>query len=260
MSAVATPNPTRRRQAEAIPPLRDGDRLDREEFHRRYEAMGECCRAELIEGIVYLYQDGEMASPVSIGSHGKPVIRASTWLGVYEIRTPGVLVGGDSSVFLDGVSEPQPDVLLGIPEAAGGQTRTATRNGKLYVASAPELVVEISASTARTDLHQKLAAYARNGVREYVVLLTDRDPPEVRWMTLNPAAGPTPLTADGADGLLKSRVFPGLWLDADALLAGDAEGLLTALDRGLATAEHAAFAKRLAVTAGPAAAKPTGGR
>ena len=250
MSVVATSNL----------PLRDGDRLGREEFHRRYEAMGEDSQAELIEGVVHLHRDAVNRPPVSLSHYGRPAFDVTGWVGRYEMLVPGLLASRRCSVFLDGVNEPQPDVLLGIPESAGGQTRTASRNGRLYVASAPELVVEVSASTARTDLNQKLAAYARNGVREYVVLLTDRDPPEVRWMTLSSAAGPTPLTADPADGLLKSRVFPGLWLDADALLAGDAEGLLTALDRGLATAEHAAFAKRLAVTAGPAAARSTAGR
>jgi hypothetical protein len=35
--------------------------------------------------------------------------------------------------------------------------------------SAPELVIEVSASSAAYDLHDKLRAYRRNGVNEYIV-------------------------------------------------------------------------------------------
>ena len=37
-----------------IPPLENGDRLNRYEFERRYNAMLYLRKAELIEGIVYL--------------------------------------------------------------------------------------------------------------------------------------------------------------------------------------------------------------
>lgn len=43
----------------AIPPLENGDGLSRAEFERRYDAMPELKKAELLEGIVY------MAAPVS---------------------------------------------------------------------------------------------------------------------------------------------------------------------------------------------------
>jgi hypothetical protein len=47
------------------------------------------------------------------------------------------------------------------------------------------------------------------------------------------------------NGVWKSRVFPGLWIDGPALLAHDAARLLATAQQGLATPEHAAFARRL---------------
>ncbi|MEM1011736.1 MAG: Uma2 family endonuclease [Planctomycetota bacterium] len=232
--------------AEVIPPLNDGDRLDREEFHRRYEAMGPGVRAELIEGIVYLYDNDEMASPVSLNAHASPHFLVSGWLMHYVARTPGLIAGIDGSVLLDGINEPQPDVLLGIPTSAGGQTEVVTRSGKEYVAGGPELVVEVSASTARVDLNAKLRAYARNGVREYLVVLADRKPAEVRWFTLDPVGEPTPIELK--EDALESRVFPGLRLDPTALIAGDAARLLVELDEGLSAQPHADFAGRVRLT------------
>jgi len=46
------------------PPLESGDRLTRQEFERRYQAMPNIQKAELIEGVVYV------ASPVRATSHG----------------------------------------------------------------------------------------------------------------------------------------------------------------------------------------------
>ena len=59
-----------------------------------------------------------------------------------------------------------PDVLLRIEPQAGGQSRVGDDD---YLEGAPELIVEIAASSAAYDLHDKLRVYRRNGVREYVV-------------------------------------------------------------------------------------------
>jgi hypothetical protein len=45
--------------------LKDGDRLTREEFERRYDAMPDLKKAELIEGVVHV------ASPVRQREHGR---------------------------------------------------------------------------------------------------------------------------------------------------------------------------------------------
>src|SRR5687768_8778656 len=136
------PTSPRRPDASDIPPLRNGDHLTREEFHRRYEAMGEGVRAELIEGIVYLWSSPHMPSRVSIDCHCAPYADLVGWMAYYRSRTPGLIHGGDATVLLDDIGEPQPDVLLGIPVAAGGRTKLVKRGDKHYVDGAPDLVAE----------------------------------------------------------------------------------------------------------------------
>jgi len=51
--------------AATVPPLEPGDRLSRSEFERRYAAMPQLKKAELIEGVVY------MPSPVRFRRHSR---------------------------------------------------------------------------------------------------------------------------------------------------------------------------------------------
>ena len=215
---------------EAPPPLENGDHLSRAEFERRYDAMPELKKAELIEGIVF------MGSPVRLRlrRHGQPHVHAATWIGTYQAHTPSVLTGDNSSVRMDDDSMPQPDLCLLIDPARGGQAQVSEDD---YVEGGPELVVEVSSSTVSLDLHAKLRVYRRNKVREYLV-----------WRVLNQAIDWFVLQGDdyarhdpGPDGILRSEAFPGLWLDPKALTSGDLAGVLGVLGRGLATDEHAAF-------------------
>src|SRR5436309_8264079 len=144
----------------ASPPLENGDRLTRAEFERRYDAMPELKKAELIEGVVY------MGSPVSHGGHRNPHFRHIGWLDRYATATPGVDGGDNSSLRLDLDNMPQPDAFLYILPERGGQARIADDG---YLAGAPELIAEVASSSVSYDLHQKLHAYRRNGVREYLV-------------------------------------------------------------------------------------------
>ena len=137
-----------------VPPLESGDRLSRAEFERRYEAMPHIKKAELIEGVVF------MPSPVHFATHGQPHAHVITWLGIYCAATPGVKLGDNATVLLDADNEVQPDALLRLEEGKGGQSGI---NHKDYVAGAPELVVEIAASSASIDLHEKKHVYRRNG-------------------------------------------------------------------------------------------------
>ena len=213
-------------------PLHSGDRLTRREFERRYDAGPEDDKAELIEGRVYL------ASPTRFASHAQPHAAILSWLGTYIAFTPGVSTADNATVRLDEINECQPDAQLRLSPAAGGHSRLDEDD---YVAGAPELIVEIAASSASYDLHDKLSAYRRNGVNEYLVwrVLERR----FDWFVL---AGDdyVPLTPDDA-GILRSNMFPGLWLDVEALLAGDNGRVLTTLQRGLSTPEHAAFVTRI---------------
>ena len=215
-----------------IPPLENGDRLTRTEFERRYDTMPQVKKAELIEGIVY------MASPLRFRSHGKPHAYIMGWLAMYEAATPGVELGDNATVRLDADNEPQPDALLRVE--VGGLSRISEND---YVEGAPELIVEIAASSASLDLHEKLKVYRRNQVQEYLVWrVYDR---QFNWFQLT--EGEYIQLEANADGVIDSQVFPGLWLAKSALLAGDLAKVLEVLQQGLATAEHQTFAEQLKV-------------
>ena len=221
-----------------VPPLEPGDRLSRAEFERRYDAMPNLKKAELIEGVVY------MPSPVRVRRHGRPHFDLITWLGNYKTATPGVTGADNASVRLDLDNEPQPDAVLFIDPAKGGQARITSDD---YLEKAPELVAEVAASTASYDLNTKLNVYRRNGVREYIVWrVLDR---QIDWFVLRDGEF-VRLPLDDA-GLYRSEVFPGLWLDPAALVRGDTQSVQTALQRGLASREHADFVARLNPEAKP---------
>jgi Putative restriction endonuclease len=212
----------------AIPPLEPGDRLSRAEFERRYEAMPQVKKAELIEGVVY------MPSPVRLRRHGDPHFRFIGWLAHYAFHTPIVIGGDNTTARLDLDNEPQPDAMLLIDPALGGQ---ATITADDYVENGPELVGEISGSSVSFDLHTKMTVYRRNGICEYVVWrVLDQ---QIDWFVSR--GGEFELLKPDAAGILKSTVFPGLWLDAAGLIAGDMRRVLAVLQQGLATPEHAAF-------------------
>ena len=215
-----------------IPKLQPGDRLTRDEFERRYNAMPELKKAELIEGVVY------MASKVRCRDHGQPEHVLSSWLGFYEFLTPGLLGAHNSTLRLDLDNELQPDLMLWLPEAAGGRARVDADG---FLAGAPELAIEVTASSVSYDLHQKLDVYRRNGVREYLVHRVDDG--QVDWFMLE--RGEYVRMAPDPDGVLKSRVFPGLWLEPEALLRRDLAALRSVVERGCAIPEHRAFVQQL---------------
>lgn len=217
----------------AVPPLESGDRLTLSEFRRRYEAMPQVKKAELIEGVVY------MPSPVRIVEHGQPHSDIITWLGVYRAATPFVMVGDNATVRLDADNEPQPDALLRIASDAGG--RSSIDDGG-YVAGPPEFVAEIVASSAAYDLHDKKHAYRRNGVVEYLVWLVYER--RIEWSVL--AEGRYEALEADSRAVLQSPTFPGLWLDSEALLTGNLPAVLTTLQEGLDSNEHRTFAAMLA--------------
>ncbi len=213
-----------------LPPLENGDRLTRAEFERRYEAMPHLKKAEIIEGVVYV------GSPVQYTQHGRQDWAFGGFLLVYAIATPGTSGADNTTVRLDLDNEPQPDTFLRIEQ--GGRS-TISEDG--YVERAPELVVEVAASSASYDLHDKLRAYRRNGVQEYVVWrVLDGG---LDWLALR--EGRYERLEPDAAGVLRSEVFPGLWFNIPSLLKGELAAVLATLQEGLASAEHAAFVERL---------------
>lgn len=212
-----------------------GDRLSRAEFERRYEAMPQLKKAELIEGVVY------MPSPILM-AHAHAQGRILAWLANYQIATPGVDFGGNASVRLDLDNEVQPDALLRLQPQVGGNSRLSRRG---YVDGAPELVVEIALSGASYDLHDKLKVYRRNGAQEYLVWRVLDG--ALDWFSLEEGEyTPLPMTEDG---VVCSRVFPGLWLAVPALLQGELAVVLAVLQDGLRSPEHAAFVESLTAMA-----------
>jgi len=218
-------------EPERIPPLQNGDRLTRPEFERRYDAMPHLKKAELIEGVVYV------PSPIST-NHSGPHFDVITWLGLYCAFTPGVDGFDNTSLRLDMDNEPQPDACLLILPSHGGQ---AVIDEDGYVAGAPELIAEVAASSASYDLHDKLDVYRRNAAREYIVWRVFDQ--AIDWFALwEGRYEPLPL---GEDGIHRSEVLTGLWLDPAALIRGDLAAVMQRLQQGLASPEHADFAAQL---------------
>jgi Uma2 family endonuclease len=217
----------------SLEPLEAGDHLDQPTFHERYKAMPSAFRAELIGGVVIV------PSPLS-SSHGFHHALVMTWLGNYWIATPGTKAGDNMTAILGETSEPQPDGALIIDPARGGQTGLSEDG---YMTGAPELIVEVASSSASIDLHAKRRDYEQAGVVEYVVVVLRQR--VVRWFVIQDGTYQD-MSAD-TDGIFRSRVFPGLWLHANALLQLDGATVMDVLRQGLATPEHAAFVQRLQV-------------
>lgn len=216
-----------------VPPLEPGDRLTREEFERRYAAMPNMKRAELIEGVVY------MPSPVRYRRHGLPHSHLVTWLGNYEAATPGLGIGDNTSARLDLDNEPQPDAMLFVLPEYGGRVRISDDD---YIEGAPEFLGEVSSSSVSFDMHTKFHVYRRCGVKEYLVWrVLDR---AIDWFVLR--SGAYEQLPVGVDGIVRSESFPGLWLDIAALFRGDLAQVLAILQEGVQSTEHAAFVAHLA--------------
>jgi Uma2 family endonuclease len=188
--------------------------------------------AELIEGVVYV------ALPVRANRHGKPHAKIITWLGIYGVATPGVDVQDNTTVRLDADNEPQPDALLRIEPEVGGNSRITEDD---YIEGAPELIVEVAASSASYDLNDKLNVYRRNGVQEYIVWQSYEN--RLDWFRLEEGRYIS-LESDEA-GIIKSRIFPGLWLAVNVLREGNLAEVLAVLQPGIQTAEHQEYVQRL---------------
>jgi Uma2 family endonuclease len=226
MSAIAT-------RGLSPPPLENGDRLDQPTFHERYEAMPRGTRAELIGGIVY------MPPPIS-EAHSEQHPFLMTWLTLYASSTPGTKALDAPTVILGQESEPEPDAVL--RKVVGTSKSVRRKVFSSYISGPPELVAEVSVSSESMDLHQKRADYENHGVGEYIALLVRAG--RVVWFVRE--GGKFVELQPDADGILRSRIFPGLWLEPGTLLTGNMKRMQEVLNQGLATKEHAAFAAELA--------------
>ncbi len=212
------------------PTLHNGDHLTQAEFHRRYEAYPKDVKFELIGGIVY------MASPLK-RKHGTHHFKLSLVLSLYEAATPGIEGADNMTAILGEESEPQPDLMLRLLTECGGQSKY---NEEDYLVGAPELVAEVAHSSKAIDMGRKRQDYLEAGVQEYIVLCIEEQ--ELHWFHF---PSRKKLKAD-RKGVWKSRVFPGLWIHGPALLARDSARLMATVQQGLATPDHAKFARQLA--------------
>ncbi|MCP4362773.1 MAG: Uma2 family endonuclease [Chloroflexi bacterium] len=216
-----TPKATYTTRLLPIPPLESGDRLARQEFERRYKTMPRINKAELIEGVVII------PSSVHFYSHSQPHAHIIGWLAVYSAATPGTSLGDNATVCLDTDNEVQPDALLRLDEKKNGQSRISEDD---YIEGAPELIVEIAASSASYDLYEKKDIYRRNGVQEYIVwqIYDGR----VVWHYLDKGIYKELLTDE--NGIIRSQIFSGLWLNVNALLTEDLAAVLATVQTDLA--------------------------
>jgi Uma2 family endonuclease len=196
-----------------VPPLENGDRLTRDEFERIWDLHPEIKKAELIDGQVYL--------DVSVSTrHSEPHVIMSGWVAVYAATRPELQALSDSTVRLEGENDLQPDVL--VRKRDGG---TSLISADWHVHGPPELCVEVAASSVAYDLFAKKEAYRRAQVQEYAVWqVYDR---RVDWWELRD--GQYVNIEPDADGVIESRVFPGLRLHVPKLLEGDLAGVLAEL-------------------------------
>jgi Uma2 family endonuclease len=194
--------------------LEPGDHLTREEFHRRYLANPQIKKAELIDGVVYV------PSPVRGDYHGKPQGFVMLWLGTYALELPEAECMDNATLLLDGVVEVQPDAMLWRPKVDGPYL-----NARGFVEGPPQLVVEVAASSASYDLHEKKEAYRRNGIPEYVVWRVLNK--TIDWFRLE--GGQYVLIQPDADGLIESEQFPGLKLHVQSMVDGDLKTVLAHL-------------------------------
>lgn len=237
MSSPATFRDAARPIAKVLPLLENGDALDADEFLRRYERMPDVKKAELIDGVVF------MASPVRL-LHANPHSDLNHWLTTYRVATPGVQSPDNVTFELSESEAVQPDVMLYTEASRGGKSAV---NASDYVVGSPELVAEVAASSVSLDAGPKRKIYEKHGVAEYVLWRVEDE--AIDWWTLRDGQYAA-IEPDAADGLLKSVVYPGLWLDRAALLRGDMPAVLAALHRGLASPAHAEFAAKLHPDAG----------
>lgn len=215
----------------AVPLLEQGDHLSLAEFERRYDACPDLKKAELIHGVVH------MSAAVRFYQHGRPHARLVAWLSMYEMDTPGVMVADNASVRLDDSNECQPDALMMLAPDCGGN---ATIDEDDYIRGAPEFVAEVASSSVSFDLHTKRDLYRNMNVREYLVWRV-RDK-VIDWFELHDGNYAT-LPSDSS-GIIRSRVFPGLWLDAPAMLENRMSQVKMTLQEGLSGDAHRDFASR----------------
>ncbi len=135
-------------------------RITADEYHRMAEVglLAPDARVELIEG--------EILEMAPIGKDHASVVDHLTHLFVHAVGDRAI-VRVQGSVRLSQFSEPQPDLVLLKPRADFYRTQGASTQDVC-------LIIEVSDTTLRYDLHEKVPFYARHEIPEvWVVDLPD---------------------------------------------------------------------------------------
>lgn len=213
--------------------MENGDHLTAEEFLHAWKHMPDVKHAELLEGRVYM-------NPASVNyDHARPHSVISTWAGIYEVNTPGAEGLTTPSLKLDSRNIPEPDVVLRLKDGLGESS-----SWENILLGPVELAIEISNTSTSKDVYEKREIYERTGVREYLIWRTAAGEFDhfVRSGKLQERFERTIYR----DGIIKSVVFPGLWLDINAAVAYDTRTVIERLNEGLASPEHTAYVQKLA--------------
>lgn len=218
--------------------LRPGDQLRQPEFHDLYNEMPDDYKAELVGGIVF------EPSPLGLDHSDAQTYLTGAFLS-YAGQTPGLQTGDNATVILSDEDEVQPDHFLRILPKHGGQSsdvlernRKSKQKGCKYIQGAPELVAEIAHSSRAIDLHLKKERYRMGGVQEYVVVCLE--PQKIYWFDLRNQS-----ELHAADGVLRSSIFPGLWVNESAIFQCDYSRLMETISVGMRTNEYLEFSKKL---------------
>jgi Uma2 family endonuclease len=214
-----------------LPPLRNGDRLSLAEFEKRYYAMPNLKKADLIEGLVY-------TEPTVTFNHGTANADVIGWTGFYQMATPHVIGSVRGSIRLGPRSEVQPDMFLRMSSKVGGRSRVGADG---LIEGPPELVAEVTFNSASYELHDKFDLYQRSGVHEYVVWRLEDE--AIDWFVSRD--GRFERLTPCHRGWLRSEFFPGLWLDPESMIRGDLAAVFQAVQLGLATSKHITFVAQL---------------
>jgi hypothetical protein len=198
------------------PPLESGDVLDAAEYWRRYGAAPEKVKAERINRKVYIM------SPLRAVHHGNPHFLLAQWIGHYAMHHPTLVGSDNATVRLNADNDPQPDLCL---LRINGQTHFDNDG---YIIGAPEMIVEIAGSSASYDFTEKRDVYEAAGVGEYLVFETIEG--RIAWWRSETGRFAEILPEDG---IYKSVLFPGLWLDAEALRSANPLKLIQTLQQGI---------------------------
>jgi Uma2 family endonuclease len=156
--------------------------------------------------------NGELiVNPAPTFDHQRVFLRLSHILDAYADATgAGEVVPAPIDVLLGRHDVVQPDLLFLLA------TRPRARGNENSIDYPPDLAVEIISPSSRgTDRGKKMALYARSGVPEYWIVDPDR-----RTLAIYVLHGDDYQVVDpDADGLLTSRVLPGLRVDPAEVFA-----------------------------------------